>query len=104
MPQFELDFLRSLPSTWDETRFIDGFPGKYVVLARRHGDQWYIAGLCALTEPLTLTLDLPMFSGKTVTYYVDDKKGQPIKTTLKVDKQGKTRVTIRPNGGLIITE
>lgn len=104
VPQFELDFLRSLPSTWDETRFIDGFPGKYVVLARCHGDQWYIAGLCALAEPLTLTLDLPMFSGKTVTYYVDDKKGQPIKTTLKVDKQGKTRVTIRPNGGLIITE
>jgi hypothetical protein len=47
LPQAELDFLKELPTTWDETRFIDGYPGKYVVLARRHGEQWYIAGLNA---------------------------------------------------------
>jgi hypothetical protein len=104
VPQFELDFLRSLPSTWDETRFIDGFPGKYVVLARRHGDQWYIGGLNALKEPLKLTLDLPMMAGKTLDYLVDDKKGQPTKTTLKVDKQGRAKVTIQSNGGIILIE
>lgn len=104
VPQFELDFLRSLPSTWDETRFIDGFPGKYVVLARRHGDQWYVGGLNALKEPLTLTLDLPMMAGKTLDYLVDDKQGQPTKTTLKVDKQGRTKITIQPNGGIVLTE
>ena len=101
LPQFELDFLRQLPTTWDETCFIDGYPGKYVVLARRHGDAWYVAGLNAQKEPLKLTLTLPMFAGKTVTYYVDDQKGQPTMTTLKVDKQGRAKVTIQPNGGLI---
>jgi hypothetical protein len=104
VPQFELDFLRSLPSTWDETRFIDGFPGKYVVLARRHGDQWYVGGLNALKEPLKLTLNLPMMAGKTLDYLVDDKQGQPTKTTLKVDKQGRAKVTIQPNGGIVLTE
>ena len=47
LKQLELDFLRQLPATWDETTFIDGYPGKYVVMARRHGQDWYIAGLNA---------------------------------------------------------
>jgi hypothetical protein len=102
LPQFELDFLKGLPTTWDETRFIDGYPGKYVVLARRHGDDWYIAGLNAQKEPLKLTLDLSMFVGKTPTIYIDNQKGEPTMTTLKIDKKGKAKVVIQPNGGLII--
>ena len=102
LPQFELDFLRQLPATWDETRFVDGYPGKYVVLARRHGTDWYIAGLNAEKEALKLTLDLPMLAGKTATLYVDNQKGEPMMTTLKVDKKGKAKVAIQPNGGLII--
>ena len=104
LPQFEMDFLKALPTTWDETRFIDGYPGKYVVLARRHGNDWYVAGLSAEKQSLTLTLDLPMFTpGQTLQYYVDDKKtGEPSLTTLKVDKKGKAKVILQPNGGLIL--
>ena len=104
LPQFEMDFLRSLPTTWDETRYIDGYPGRYVVLARRHGSDWYVAGLSAEKQPLALTLDLPMFTpGQTLQYYIDDKKtGEPTLTTLKVDKKGKAKVLLQPNGGLIL--
>ena len=102
LPGFELDFLRALPATWDETRFLDGYPGRYVVMARRHGGDWYIAGLNAQAEPLKLTLSLPMFAGQAVRCYVDDKQGEPTLTTLKVDKQGNAKVTIQPNGGIII--
>ncbi len=102
LPQFELDFLKALPVTWDETRYIDGYPGKYVVLARRHGADWYIAGLNAQKEPLRLTIDLTMLSSKTPTIYVDNQKGEPTMAKLKVDKKGKAKVTIQPNGGLII--
>ena len=103
LPQFELDFLRQLPTTWDETRLIDGYPGRYVVLARRTGEKWYIAGLNALKEPLTLTLSLPMFSpGQTLQCYVDTKKGEPSLTPVKVDKKGCCRVTLQPNGGLVL--
>ena len=104
LPEFELDFLRSLPTTWEETRFIDGYPGRYVVLARKATDgQWYIAGLNALKEPLTLTLDLPMFApGKTLRYYVDKPSGEPSVIPLKIDKKGRAKVTIQPNGGIII--
>ena len=103
VPQFELDFLRRLPVTWDETRYIDGYPGRYAVIARRHGDDWYIAGLNALKEPLKLTLTLPMFAGQTVTWLTDDKNGEPVATTLKVNKKGIAKVTLQPNGGMVLT-
>ena len=104
LPEFELDFLRRLPTTWEETRFIDGYPGRYVVLARKATNgQWYIAGLNAQKEPLTLTLDLPMFApGETLRYYVDEPSGKPTVIPIKIDKKGRAKVTIQPNGGLII--
>ena len=104
LPQFEMDFLRQLPTTWQETRFIDGYPGRYVILARKATNgRWYVAGLNALKEPLTLTLSLPMFApGETLQYYVDAKTGEPTLTTLKLDKRGRAKVTIQPNGGMII--
>ena len=108
MPQFELDFLKQLPTTWDETRFVDGYPTKFVVLARRIGEQWYVAGLNGTNEPMTLTLDLPMFAGNTVNLYTDNprKKGEIVPTsilkTLKVGKDGKAKVTIQGMGGIII--
>ena len=104
LPEFELDFLRGLPTTWEETRFIDGYPGRYVILARKDTEgHWHVAGLNALKESLTLTLDLPMFApGETLRYYVDEKDGSPTVTTLKIDKKGRAKVTIQPNGGIII--
>lgn len=108
IPQFEIDWLKQVPTTWDETRFIDGYPGKYAVLARRSGDKWYVVGLNALKEPLKLSLDLPMFEGKEFTVYSDKplKKDQKFAEAEmkpgKLNKKGQVKVTIQPNGGLII--
>ena len=107
LPQMELDFLREVPTSWDETRFIDGYPGKYVAMARRSGDKWYVVGLNATTEPLKLDITVPMFAGTTAAYYYDkpSKKSLWPESTLgkiKVDGNGKARVTIQPNGGIII--
>ena len=108
LPQFELDFLRQIPTSWDETRFIDGYPTRYVVIARRTGNQWYIGGLNGTDQPITLTLQLPMFAGKTVQYYVDEPKkaGEILPTSalksLKVNKKGEAKVTIQPMGGIIL--
>jgi hypothetical protein len=40
-----MSFLKKCPAAWDETRFVDGYPGQYVVLARRKGDTWFIGGM-----------------------------------------------------------
>jgi hypothetical protein len=108
VPQFELDFLKQLPTTWDEIRFLDGYPTKYVVLARRTGNKWYVAGLNGTQQAKTLQLSLPMFAGQTVQCYIDQpgKKGMPstpVLRSLKVDKKGVAKVTIQPMGGLIVT-
>ena len=107
LPQMELDFLREVPTSWDETRYIDGYPGKYIVMARRSGDKWYIVGLNATKEPLKLDIDIPMFAGTTPSYYYDkpSKKSlwpESILGKIKVDTKGKAKVTIQPNGGIII--
>ena len=108
LPQVELDFLKTIPTTWDEMRFIDGYPGRYVVLARRQGDKWYVAGLNALKEPLTLTVDLSMFAaGSTVSQLIDnaDKKGNVNGVAvqqLKTDKKGMAKIKMQPNGGIVI--
>lgn len=108
VPQFELDFLKQLPTTWDETRFIDGYPTKYAVLARRTGDKWYVAGMNGTQQAKTLQLSLPMFAGQTVQCYIDQpsKNGAPctsVLKALKVDKKGIAKVTLQPMGGVIIT-
>ena len=55
-PQEVQDFFSHLPSVWDETRFVSGYPGESVVLARRSGDTWYIAGINGTDEPKALPL------------------------------------------------
>ena len=107
LPQMELDFLREVPTSWDETRFIDGYPGKYIVMVRRSGDRWYVVGLNATKEPLKLDINIPMFADTTAAYYYDkpSKKSlwpESILGKIKVDAKGKTKITIQPNGGIII--
>lgn len=52
-PEVCLDFLREVPTTWDETRFISGHPGEHVALARRKGDTWYVAAINAGAQTRT---------------------------------------------------
>lgn len=100
-PQLCLDFLKKVPATWDETRFIDGYPGKYVVLARRHGDRWYVAAVNAGKEPLKLKLNLPMLAGKTVAFYIDDKQMNPQLKSQRIKADGNFQVVIQPQGGAV---
>ena len=105
-PIVSLDFMREVPTTWDETQYIAGYPGKYVVLARRSGDKWYIAGINAEKEPIELTLNIPMLQkGDVVELYSDDKKSrEPMKSDLKIKKDGEFKVTLQSDGGFIIVK
>ena len=104
-PQLALDFLREVPTTWDETVFLDGYPGKYVVLARRHADRWYIAGIHAGKEPLELKLRLPMFDkGTKLHSYTDNRKSLALEEgQLTVKNPEAVRVTLQSNGGMVLT-
>ena len=104
-PQLALDFLREVPTTWDETVFLDGYPGKYVILARRHADRWYIAGINAGKEPLKLELNLPMCrKGDKISYYSDTKDRAPQQEDMEIKRPEKVKVTLQPEGGIILVK
>lgn len=102
-PAFAIDFMKKVPTTWDETVFIDGYPGKYVILARRHAEKWFLVGVNAQKEVLNLKIQFPDFAGKTITRYADDKNFVSFTDNLKVKKNGEIPVVIQPNGGIILT-
>lgn len=85
VPAFVKALLRELPGRWDEVRFLDGEPGKYVVLARRAGKQWFVAGFNADDTPRDVTLDLA---------WLGQRRGQLI-----TDGAGERELVQRPLAG-----
>ncbi len=108
-PAFEIDFMKQVPTTWDETRFIDGYPGKYLVMARRNADKWYIIAMNAEDKARTLNLN-PNILGegvadKLTTILIDGKDGKtPQSLPLKLNKKKSIKLTVQPQGGAIIYE
>jgi hypothetical protein len=63
LPEIPKQYLKDIPVTWDETRFVEGYPGQYVVIARRHGDRWYLAGINGTDQARTEKIALPSWLG-----------------------------------------
>ena len=97
-----LDFMKQVPTTWDETRYIDGYPGKYVVLARRHGNTWYVAGINAQKQEVTLMVDLSVLGDKKnrAQLITDRKDRSPAMTGLRTN--GMVQLVLQPGGGFVI--
>lgn len=88
---------------WDETIFIDGYPGKYCVLARRHGDKWYVAGVNAQKGPLKLKIHLPMFEkDDKLLLYNDDEKRNAYTREVYLNKNNEITLTIQSEGGILL--
>ena len=107
-PQEVQDFLSHLPSVWDETRFLSGYPGESVVLARRSGDTWYIAGINGTDQEKELVVKQGDGSFVTpddetkefsVTAFLDaGEREWQILTSVKALPE---KVTCRPRGGFV---
>ncbi|MFF5379578.1 glycoside hydrolase family 97 protein [Pedobacter suwonensis] len=97
-----IDFMKKVPTTWDNTVFIDGYPGKYCVLARRHGDTWYISAINAETTAKTIDISLPMLTGTEVTLYSDADDRSPQIKQLKLNRLKQLKVKLLPGGANVI--
>ena len=99
-PEYAIDFMKEVPTRWDEVRFVDGYPGKYVILARRSGNKWYIAGVNAMNQPLKQPLSLPMLEPKSqVVLYMNGEKKM-----VKLSRKQTIDVEIPTNGGLVVVQ
>jgi alpha-glucosidase len=102
VPEFAKNYLRTLPDTWDETRFIDGYPGKLIVMARRKGTKWFIAGMNGEQTEKRLQLDLSFLKGKKAVLFLDDTDKLLTQKETVLPANGILPVSINPNGGFVI--
>jgi alpha-glucosidase len=101
-----LQFARSVPVTWDETRVLPGSViGETVIMARRKGSAWHVAALNCRAESRTLELDLSSLepAGKELTVYRDAPSGSGyhIEAGLKPPVEGRLSLSLRPGGGFV---
>lgn len=103
VPDDVKNFLKALPDYWDDVKFLDGYPGKYVVIARRSGDKWYISGINGDTIEKKVNLDLAAFKKNKATVFTEGTNGELFsKTVLNTTKQKKCDLTLNGNGGFVI--
>ncbi len=102
-PAWAVEFMKQVPTTWDEVRFIDGYPGKYIIMARRTGNKWFVVGINAEEQQLKKTITLPMFEkGTSLTIYSDDVQLNGSVKTVAQNKKQQLTITIPCNGGVVI--
>lgn len=92
-------FLRELPRAWDEVRFLDGVPGQYVVIARRAGKQWFVAGLNADDTPRQIKLDLAWL-GRREGQLITDGAGEREFAEARLAAPA-AELTLAPRGGFV---
>ena len=108
-PRDVRDFMSALPTTWDETRLLGGYPGEWVVIARRQGNKWYIAGINGKDTAQTLSFDTSILPKGRYTLFTDKPgyKGElpannPEPWSIKTWKgKAPSRVTCQPRGGFV---
>ncbi len=107
-PEYVRAFLRDVPDVWDDVVFLDGFPGKFVVMARKAGDRWYVAGINAETTDQSVALDLTRLQlGRTAKGVLieDGTEGRNLSFTrrdMDVNRGEKLPLTLKPSGGFVL--
>jgi alpha-glucosidase len=103
MPDFVVEFLQKVPTAWDDTHFIDGYPGKCAVIARKSGDVWYVAGINGTRKDMDLSLDLSFIPPDARATLITDGPDRTFaKGNLEQNKTGKTSLKVLPQGGFVI--
>ena len=104
MPDFVMDFLQQVPTAWDTTRFIDGFPGQFIALARKRGNIWYVAGINGTDLPRTLSIDLSFLgSGAWKGSLITDGPNRTFENTMLEEPAVKPhRVVLPARGGFVM--
>lgn len=105
VPEHVKNFLRNLPDSWDDVKFIDGYPGKLYVVARQSGNKWYVAGINGenIEKPLKLNLS-----------FIKNKKGNLISSgssngnepsflaaPAQLSAAGEMNITLKGNDGFV---
>ena len=97
--------LRDIPVSWDESRFVDGYPGRYVVIARRKGNMWYVAGINGEEQERTVSMPLRFIANPEASLLVSCGTGsrsfEISHSTIRTEQP--YTITLKPNDGFLLT-
>jgi hypothetical protein len=95
-------FVKQIPVAWDEMEFVDGFPGEYVVIARRFGDRWFVAGINGEENPKELSVDLSFIPKEFKGEMIKDGDSQFTFSREDVNPSDAINITMKESGGFVI--
>jgi hypothetical protein len=102
MPDYVQDYLKHVPTIWDDSKFLDGYPGKFVVLARSGDHHWYLAGINGEETEHTVTLDLSTLAGDGTGLLITDGDTERFaQKPLRLPEDKNLTVTLKPHGGFV---
>ncbi len=101
-PEYVKDYLKELPASWDEVQFIDGFPGKYVVIARKAGNKWYVAGINGDKTEKQINMDLSFLKQYKSGQLITDGSDANSFSQTKIKPAKDIRISLRPAGGFVM--
>jgi hypothetical protein len=104
VPDYVKNFLRDIPNSWDDTKFIDGFPGKFVVIARKSHNIWYVAGINGEKSEKHLKCDLSFIKEtKSANLITDGKDNRSFNMEKIVYTPNEPmEISIKGNGGFVL--
>lgn len=102
-PDYVQDYMRRVPRTWDDVVLLDGYPGKYTVMARRSGSSWFIGGINGETEARELTLDLSRLkvADRELTILTDGSHSREFSQQQAQIAGGKMKISMKALGGFV---
>ena len=96
--------LQKLEAAWDETKLLEGYPGEYVVMARRKGEEWFIAAINANTER-TIKIDIGKMGNmlSSIEVYTDGSTPDKLKVEQMKPVNGVVEILLKHNGGFVFS-
>jgi alpha-glucosidase len=104
-PAYVREFLKRVPSVWEDVRFIEGFPGKHVVVARQGEKRWYVAGINGEREAKALQLSLRDLPDVTAGSLITDGEGGNmsfLERRVQLSANKTLDVTLKARGGFVL--
>lgn len=99
MPDYVVNYLKDIPTNWDDSKFIAGYPGKYIVMARKKDNVWHIVGINAENTTKEIEIDLSFVTNSKGFMIFENEKGFQQNA---VSKRTKLKVTMKPHGGFVV--
>lgn len=102
-PDYVINYLKDIPTNWDESRFLSGFPGKDIVMARRKDDTWHIIGINGENISKEVEIDLRFFEKNREGFLITDGNSGFSKTNVSAKENSTIKITMKPYGGFVMT-